>query len=142
MQPFHLAIQVRNLEEARHFYTHYLQCSTGRSSKTWLDLNLYGHQLVCHVNPQIGDDGTLPVVHNPVDSHGVPIPHFGVVLQMQEWQDLADNLRTQGVEFVIEPTIRFRGKPGEQATMFFYDPSGNALEFKAFSNIEEQLFAT
>ncbi|MGD8417224.1 MAG: VOC family protein [Pseudomonadales bacterium] len=138
MNPFHLAIQVRDLEEARAFYGGLLGAPEGRSDRTWVDFNLLGHQLVCHLAP-----ASQPSVHvNPVDGHGVPVPHFGVVLDMQTWSALAERLTAAGVEFVIEPHIRFKGQPGEQATMFFLDPSGNALEFKAFQDIEAQLFAT
>jgi hypothetical protein len=139
--PFHLAIQVRELQEARAFYGDLLGCAEGRSADSWVDFNLYGHQLVCHVNPQLGADGGISSHYNPVDGHGVPVPHFGVVLDMDDWQSLADKLKAAGVTFIIEPCIRFAGQPGEQATLFFLDPSGNALEFKAFKNIDAQLFA-
>ncbi len=138
LQPFHLAIKVRDLPSSRAFYGELLGCPEGRSADTWVDFNLYGHQLVCHVGPL---DATDPHA-NPVDGHDVPVPHFGVVLEMADWQRLADRLRGAGIRFVIEPYIRFKGEPGEQATMFFHDPSGNALEFKAFADIEGQLFAT
>ncbi len=141
IQPFHLAIQVRNIEEARRFYSGLLGCSEGRSAAHWVDFNLYGHQLVCHLNPQLGEQGRIESLYNPVDGHGVPVPHFGVVLNMDDWQRLADRLTAAGVEFIIEPYVRFLGQPGEQATLFLLDPSGNALEFKAFGNIEQQLFA-
>ncbi|MFU8785251.1 VOC family protein [Aliidiomarina sp.] len=134
--PFHLAIPVDNLAKARAFYGDLLGCAEGRSSDHWIDWNFYGHQLVTHVAP----DRLLPPVSNPVDGHDVPVPHFGVVLDMPSWQELADRVRAAGIQFVIEPYIRFQDKPGEQATMFFYDPAGNALEFKAFADIE-QLFA-
>lgn len=134
--PFHLAIPIDNLAKARAFYGDLLGCAEGRSSDHWIDWNFYGHQLVTHVAP----DRLLPPVSNPVDGHDVPVPHFGVVLDMPSWQELADRVRAAGIQFVIEPYIRFQGKPGEQATMFFYDPAGNALEFKAFADIE-QLFA-
>jgi hypothetical protein len=107
-----------------------------------VDFNLYGHQFVCHFNPNLGKDGRITSHYNPVDGHGVPVPHCGVVLEMQDWSALADRLRARQVEFVIEPYIRFQGQPGEQATMFFLDPSGNALEFKSFKDIAGQLFAT
>lgn len=136
--PFHLAIKVRDIGEARHFYGELLGCAEGRSDSTWVDFNLLGHQLVCHLAPDLGS-----ALHaNPVDGHDVPVPHFGVVLDMESWKLLADRLRKAGISFVIEPYIRFEGEPGEQATMFFLDPSGNALEFKAFEDIEGQLFAT
>lgn len=139
--PFHLAIQVRDLNEARQFYGTLLGCPEGRSSDSWIDFNLFGHQLVCHLNPNIGAEGKIESHYNPVDGHGVPVPHFGVVLEMDDWQQLADQLRAINIEFVIEPYIRFKGQTGEQATMFFMDPSGNALEFKALKNIATELFA-
>lgn len=139
--PFHLAIQVRDLEEARNFYREYLGCDEGRHADNWVDLNLYGHQLVCHVNPDIGKQGKITSLYNPVDGHGVPIPHFGVVLEMSDWQQLAEHLRQKNIDFIIEPYIRFKGEAGEQATLFIMDPSGNAIEFKAFKDIDSQLFA-
>ena len=138
MSPFHLAIQVHDLEAARDFYGQLLGCAEGRSAETWIDFNLMGHQLVCHLAP-----GREPDLHvNSVDGHGVPVPHFGVVLELEPWQALADRLTAAGMAFIIEPHIRFAGQPGEQATMFFLDPSGNPLEFKAFRDIERQLFET
>ncbi|QDU04048.1 Glyoxalase-like domain protein [Gimesia chilikensis] len=142
LDPFHLAFQVRDIAEARAFYGDLLGCSEGRSAETWVDFNFFGHQVVCHLNPDIGPDGSIAAHVNPVDGHGVPVPHFGVVLTMDRWQTLADRLRERQIEFIIEPYIRFQGQPGEQTTMFFLDPSGNALEFKAFRDIESQLFAT
>ncbi len=142
LNPFHLAFQVRDIAEARKFYGNVLGCSEGRSSETWVDFDFFGHQVVCHLNLAIGSTGTVVTHSNPVDGHGVPVPHFGVVLNMETWESLAGVLRKAGIEFVIEPYIRFEGEPGEQATMFFLDPSGNALEFKAFRDIESQLFAT
>ena len=139
--PFHLAIQVRNIEEAREFYRTILGCDEGRSSETWVDFNLFGHQLVCHLNAEIGSDGKVAVYANPVDGHDVPVPHFGVVLDLENWKILAQRLREKKIEFIIEPYVRFAGETGEQATMFFLDPSGNAIEFKAFQNMESQLFA-
>jgi len=141
LQPFHLAIQVRDLEEAREFYGVKLGLPQGRSSDHWIDYNLFGHQLVVHVNPTIGKAGQVNQSSNHVDGHGVPVPHFGVVMQMDAWELFAEKLKAMGTQFVIEPYIRFRGQPGEQATLFFLDPSGNALEFKAFRDIESQLFA-
>ena len=135
LQPFHLAIPVRELEETRAFYNTTLNCKEGRSSDKWVDLDFYGHQLVLHIADQKNENQS-----NPVDGHEVPVPHFGVVLTMDDWNQLAERLKKQKIEFIIEPYIRFKGEPGEQATMFFKDPSGNALEFKAFQNIE-QLFA-
>jgi len=142
LTPFHLAIQVRDIDEARDFYGAKLGLPQGRSSDHWIDYNLFGHQLVVHLNPAIGGDGQVPQIANPVDGHGVPVPHFGVVLEMADWEILAGRLRGVVSEFVIEPYVRFRGEPGEQATLFFLDPSGNALEFKAFRDINTQLFAT
>lgn len=140
VQPFHLAIPVRNISEARDFYINTLGCKPGRSTAHWIDLDLYGHQLVCHLDESLGDDGQVRLVNNDVDSHGVPIPHFGVVLSQTDWEELAKKLKAADTEFVIEPYVRFKGKPGEQATLFFLDPSGNALEFKAFKDLQ-QLFA-
>lgn len=136
LPPFHLAFPVDDLGAARAFYGELLGCAEGRSSETWVDYDFYGHQIVCHTGGSRGER-----VSNPVDGHDVPIPHFGVVLEMDEWEVLASKLKGAGVEFVIEPYIRFQGEPGEQATMFFLDPSGNALEFKAFRDVEGQLFA-
>ena len=136
LYPFHLAIPVNDLEKARHFYGAILQCPEGRTSELWTDYNLYGHQLVIHFQP--GKEGESH--HNPVDGHDVPIPHFGVVLPWEEWELLSHRVKASGIPFVIEPYIRFEGLPGEQATMFFMDPCGNALEFKSFKNIG-QLFA-
>lgn len=146
LTPFHVALQVRDLAEARHFYGQVLGCPEGRSDKAWIDFNLFGHQFVVHLNPSLGADGRINQLVNHVDGHGVPVPHCGVVLEMDTWQQLAERLRshtpTSEIEWVIEPYIRFEGQPGEQATMFILDPSGNALEFKAFRDIEGQLFAT
>jgi extradiol dioxygenase family protein len=136
MSPFHLAFPVRDLAEARAFYGELLGCPEGRSSPEWVDFNFYGHQIVAHLAP--GETGD--VSRNAVDGHGVPVRHFGIVLPMADWQALAERLTARGTAFVIEPYIRFKGEPGEQATMFFLDPSGNALEFKAFSDIT-RLFA-
>lgn len=136
VQPFHLAIPVKSLEPCRTFYREILKCEEGRSDTHWVDFNFFGHQLVIHQK-----DGFKPNrISNPVDGHDVPIPHFGVVLEWNKWEALADRLRANNTEFVIEPTIRFKGKVGEQATMFFNDPEGNALEFKAFKDMS-QLFA-
>lgn len=141
LTPFHLAIQVRDINEARDFYGNKMGLPEGRSSTDWIDFNLFGHQLVTHVNPQLGKEGKIASIANGVDGHGVPVPHFGVVLNFDDWEALAETV-TQFVDyFIIEPYIRFKGQPGEQGTMFFSDPSGNALEFKAFRNIESQLFA-
>ena len=135
--PFHLAFPVHDLASARHFYTQLLGCAEGRSSDTWIDFDLYGHQIVAHLK----QGASLAVVqHNAVDGQAVPVPHFGVILAWDVWHALATRLRERGVEFVIEPGIRFKGQVGEQATMFFLDPSGNALEFKAFKDFK-QIFA-
>ena len=134
LSPFHLAISVHDLALCRKFYGKTLGLEEGRSSTEWIDFNLYGHQLVIHVT---GTKNEL--IHNQVDGHGVPVPHFGVVLKMNHWEELADRLKSKSVDFVIEPYIRFKGEVGEQATMFFLDPSNNALEFKAFKN-QENLF--
>ncbi|MFI4926464.1 MAG: VOC family protein [Burkholderiales bacterium] len=136
MPPFHLAFPVRDLAEARRFYGETLGCPEGRSSPDWIDFNFYGHQIVAHLAP---DECNFSAV-SAVDGHGVPVRHFGVVLSMAQWHEMADKLREVGTEFVIEPYIRFQGEVGEQATMFFRDPSGNAIELKAFANMES-LFA-
>jgi len=130
---FHLAFPVRDLEEARKFYGELLQCPEGRSSEHWIDFNFYGHQIVTHLAPE----EAFKKSSNPVDGHNVPVPHFGVILSLDEWQALAYRLKEHGVKFVIEPYIRFKGETGEQATMFFLDPSGNALEFKAFADMSQ-----
>ncbi len=135
LQPFHLAIPIHDLELARKFYGQVLGFEEGRASETWIDWNCFGHQLVTHLNPAANPEK----ITNIVDGHGVPVPHFGVVLEWQQWHNFAEKLRAGNIKFVIEPYIRFRGKIGEQATMFFFDPSGNALEFKAFQDIS-QLF--
>jgi extradiol dioxygenase family protein len=140
LTPFHVAVQVRDIDEARRFYTQVLGCSEGRSAADWVDFDLYGHQFVCHLNPQLGRHGRISSHFNPVDGHGVPVPHCGVLLGREDWTLLAARLRAHELEWVIEPCIRFQGAPGEQATLFILDPSGNALEFKSFSDIR-QLFA-
>jgi extradiol dioxygenase family protein len=134
--PFHLAIPVRSLKESRQFYGDLLGCEEGRSSDSWVDYNFFGHQLVCHESATI----EISNCQNPVDGKHVPVPHFGMVLEMDRWRALRDKLIAGDMEFVVQPYIRFKGEVGEQATMFFYDPSGNALEFKAFKNIETELF--
>ncbi len=141
LTPFHVAVQVRDIGEARHFYKDLLGCTEGRSTSDWVDFNLYGHQFVCHLNPALGPEGSIAAHYGSVDGHGVPVPHFGVVLQLPDWELLAARLRQAGVRFVVEPYVRFKGQPGEQATLFLLDPSGNALEFKAFRDIATQLFA-
>ncbi|HEV8592764.1 MAG TPA: VOC family protein [Pyrinomonadaceae bacterium] len=132
---FHLAFPVHDLDAAREFYGRVLECEEGRSSDCWVDFNLYGHQIVTHLAPDAGIKA-----RNSVDTDHVPIPHFGIVLPMNEWREFADKLKAKGVAFVIEPKIRFEGEVGEQATMFFLDPSGNALEFKGFNDFS-QVFA-
>jgi len=136
LSPFHLAFPVHDLAAARQFYGETLGCPEGRSAPDWVDFNFYGHQIVTHLAPQ----ETGLAQRNDVDGDAVPVRHFGVVLPMAEWQTLATRLRSQGIEFLIEPHVRFKGQPGEQATMFFLDPSGNALEIKAFADIA-RLFA-
>lgn len=136
-QPFHLAFPVHDLEKSRAFYGDLLGCKEGRSSDRWIDFNLYGHQIVAHLSDRAS---TSDASSNPVDGHDVPVPHFGVVLDWGDWESLAAKLKTANVDFVIEPYVRFAGEIGEQATMFFLDPSGNALEFKAFRD-PQQLFA-
>ena len=137
-----MAVLVRDLEEARRFYTGALGCAEGRSGTDWVDFNLFGHQFVCHLNRQLGPEGRIASHFNAVDGHGVPVPHCGVVLEPQDWSELAARLRRHDVEWVIEPCTRFAGTPGEQSTLFIRDPSGNALEFKSFRDISRQLFAT
>jgi len=136
--PFHVAVPVYDLQEARTFYREVLGCEEGRSSDAWVDFDLYGHQFVIHLKPRPPKEASLH--SNPVDGHDVPVPHYGVVLEWDQWHDLEQRLRQRAIRFVIEPYVRFKGLPGEQATMFFLDPSGNALEFKAFQDIA-QLFA-
>lgn len=136
LSPFHLALPVHDLAKARKFYGEVLGCEEGRSSDHWVDFDFFGHQFVIHEvgNRVVADDS------NPVDGHEVPVPHFGVVLEWAAWEALANRIASHGIEFIIEPYIRFKGLPGEQGTMFFKDPSGNALEFKAFKDLG-QLFA-
>lgn len=138
IRPFHLAFPVDDLSAARQFYRDVLGCGEGRSSDHWIDFDLFGHQIVAHLDPAASQARSH---HNPVDGHDVPVPHFGVVLTMRDWQGLAGRLRAAGTRFVIEPHIRFAGQVGEQATMFFHDPAGNALEFKAFAD-DAMLFAS
>lgn len=132
---FHLAMPVDDLTAARRFYGEVLGLDQGRSADTWVDWNLHGHQFVTHLAPE-----RQKRVHNPVDGHDVPVPHFGLILSVPEFQKLADRLRDAGTEFVIEPYVRFKGEAGEQWTMFLLDPAGNALEFKAFAD-DSQVFA-
>lgn len=139
LTPFHLAIPVHDLAAARAFYGGVLGCAEGRSAERWIDFDLFGHQLVCHRVD--GARAAALAGDNPVDGHDVPVPHFGVVLELSDWQALATRLRAADTSFVIEPHVRFAGQPGEQATLFLLDPSGNALEFKGFADIGAQLFA-
>ncbi len=136
LRPFHLAIPVNDLEAARAFYCELLDCGTGRESGRWIDLDFFGHQVTLH----LVDEGLSGTETNPVDGDSVPARHFGVVLEMDQWKELAARLEDAGTEFVISPRIRFRGEIGEQATMFIQDPSGNAIEFKSFAD-QAQLFA-
>lgn len=136
LSPFHLAIPVHNLAACRNFYTNTLNLEEGRSSDQWVDYNFFGHQLVIHYKPKVEDDTHT----NSVDGKDVPVPHFGVVLSWEAFEDFAELLKSKGIIFIIEPYIRFERQVGEQATMFFNDPSGNALEFKAFKD-KNQLFA-
>lgn len=138
LSPFHLAIPVYELAAARAFYNEVLGLEEGRSSEQWVDFNFYGHQLVIHQHPKTASQESVSC--NAVDGHDVPVPHFGIVLQWDQWEALAERLKSFNTEFAISPYIRFKGEVGEQATMFLYDPCGNALEFKAFRDIG-QLFA-
>ena len=147
LRPFHLAFPVTDLSSAREFYGGLLGCPEGRSAEQWVDFDLFGHQIVAHCDPSRRDPNQHPasdspntVLANPVDGHDVPVPHFGVILELDDWKSLRDRLVAANTRFVIEPYIRFEGEVGEQATMFLLDPSGNALEFKAFRDLS-QLFA-
>jgi extradiol dioxygenase family protein len=126
---FHLAFPVHDLDAARSFYGGVLGCTEGRSSDAWVDFNLYGHQIVAHLKP-----GKARTETSMVDNRDVPVPHFGVIISMEQFDQLAESVRRAGIKFVIEPYVRFKGEVGEQATMFFLDPSGNALEFKSFAD--------
>lgn len=137
MSPFHLAIPVTNLDDARVFYGEHIKCEQGRSSVQWIDWNFYGHQLVTHLVEQMPQGNSA----NQVDNKSVPVPHFGLVLPKQDWQALAERLEQAGCTFHISPYIRFAGEVGEQGTFFLFDPSGNALEFKYFDDMS-QLFAS
>ncbi len=137
LRPFHLAAPIKDKEITRHFYSDILGCTVGREAEKWIDFDFFGHQLSFHVKPE-GLSGNEPT--NPVDGKDVPVRHFGVVLNWDEWHALATRLQAAKTEFIIEPYIRFKGETGEQATMFFLDPSGNALEFKSFKD-DSQLFA-
>ena len=137
MTPFHLAFPVRDIDEARRFYRDVLGCNIGRSAETWVDFDLYGHQMSAHCRPEAAQASS-----GTVDGHSVPIPHFGVVLKMDDWKTLRDRLETRGdIDWVMKPSRRFEGQPGEQATLFIRDPSGNALEFKGFADLS-QVFAS
>jgi extradiol dioxygenase family protein len=138
LSPFHLAIPVYDLALARRFYGEVFGLAEGRSSAQWVDFDFFGHQLVIHEHPRTASQEAAHT--NAVDGHDVPVPHFGVVLPWEDWERLAQRLRERGTQFVIEPHVRFRGQVGEQATLFLFDPCGNALEFKAFKDIG-QLFA-
>jgi uncharacterized protein len=141
LPPFHIALQVRDIAEARHFYGGMLGCPEGRSASDWVDFDLYGHQFVCHLNPALGARGRLPAHFNMVDGAGVPVPHCGVVLEPLEWRALSERLQQhEDIDWVLKPCVRFAGSPGEQNTLFVRDPTGNALEFKSFQNLA-QLFA-
>lgn len=137
LSPFHLAIPVNDLEKCKSFYQNTLNCTPGRSSNQWADYNFFGHQLVLHFDP----NHSPKLHHNEVDGHAVPVPHFGVVLPWEDFYIFADHLKENGIQFIVEPYVRFQGLKGEQRTMFFYDPSGNALEFKSFKN-PSQLFSS
>jgi extradiol dioxygenase family protein len=136
LRPFHIAFPVDDLAAARHFYGTVLGCPEGRSSETWIDFDFFGHQIVAHYKPSAGERPH----HNVVDGHDVPVPHFGVILEQHDWDALAERMKAAGTSFIIEPYTRFQGQVGEQSTMFFLDPAGNALEFKAFADLS-QLFA-
>ena len=140
ISPFHLAIPVDNLSLCRKFYGNILNCEEGRSAAHWVDFNFFGHQLVIHQRPET--EQAPKKVYNPVDGQSVPVPHFGVVLEWDTWHELKRLLSEKEIQFIIEPYIRFKGEPGEQATMFFLDPSGNPLEFKGFNDVADQLFET
>ena len=141
LTPFHLAAQVRDIDEARDFYGCKMGFPEGRSDEAWVDFDMFGHQFVTHLNPQIGKEGKIAAIANPVDGHAVPVPHFGVVLTFEDWEQLAERVKEFITDFIIDPYVRFKGQPGEQGTLFFCDPSGNALEFKGFRDIDSELFA-
>ena len=138
INPFHIAFPVSDIQITREFYGDILGCAEGRSAETWVDFNLYGHQIVAHYQPlpsQLPEQQASSLHRNAVDGKAVPVPHFGVVLAMEEWHALKNQLKSAGIQFEIEPYVRFEGEVGEQATMFFFDPFGNALEFKAFRDL-------
>ena len=130
-KPFHLAFPIKDIETTKSFYSNFLGCDIGREDKKWVDFNFFGHQLVCHVSDSINEKNT-----NLVDGENVPVPHFGVVLSIEEFEEFLLKINEKDIDFIIEPTIRFKGEAGEQRTMFFRDPSGNAIEIKAFKDIE------
>ena len=136
MRPFHLAFPVDDLEKTREFYINILGCREGRSSDRWIDFDMYGHQVVAHLIDKVEKEQT-----KPVEGDDDPASHFGVILDMEDWESLSERLKSSGMNFIIEPHIRFKGEAGEQATMFFLDPCGNALEFKAFKS-DDMIFAT
>lgn len=136
MQPFHLAFPVYDLAETRHFFEELLGCSVGRTSDRWIDFNFWGNQITAHLVDQEEEEE----ITNAVDGKKVPVKHFGAILEMSEWEALAEKLKEHGTDFIIEPYVRFKGEVGEQATMFFLDPSGNAIEFKSFKDFN-QIFA-
>lgn len=136
MQPFHLAFPVTDLEKTRSFYADLLGCGVGRTSDRWIDFDFWGNQITAHLVDEQSNDAPT----NHVDGKNVPVKHFGAILQMEEWERLAEKLKANNTEFIIEPYVRFKGEAGEQATMFFYDPSGNAIEFKSFKDFK-QIFA-
>ena len=136
LSPFHLAIPVKDVEKCRTFYRDILGCDEGRSSDKWVDFNFFGHQFVIHESPFEKENK----IENTVDGHAVPVPHFGVILPWEEFEVFSEHLKSKKIDFIIEPYVRFKGQVGEQATLFFYDPAGNALEFKAFRDTA-QIFA-
>jgi extradiol dioxygenase family protein len=140
LTPFHIAVVVRDVDEARHFYGKLLGFPEGRSDQDWIDFDMFGHQFVVHLDRALGADGKIEAHHNPVDGKSVPVPHCGVVLEVFEWQRFRRQVENVISDFVVAPYTRFEGEPGEQHTMFFLDPTGNALEFKAFKDIEAELF--
>ena len=142
LTPFHVAVPVRDIAEAREFYAVKMGLTEGRSAETWIDFNMFGHQFVVHLDERLKSAKGGDKAHNDVDGHGVPVPHFGVVLNFDDWHALVEKAKSFVDEFIVEPYVRFEGEVGEQGTMFFADPSGNALEFKAFRDIDKELFAT
>lgn len=141
LTPFHIAVVVRDIDEARYFYGDLLGFPEGRSDSEWIDFDMFGHQFVVHLDRELGPDGKIDAHHNPVDGQSVPVPHCGVVLEVPEWDRFRVRVEDVISDFVIAPYTRFEGEPGEQRTMFFTDPTGNALEFKAFRNIAAALFS-